>query len=105
MDASARSLPMPDEFAPRRLGRHALEIGALVVALVLVALLAPGLGDVREHLQHADPLWLALAVGLELMSGVSYVLLFRGVFCRGMSWRTSWEISWAELAVGSIVPA
>jgi uncharacterized membrane protein YbhN (UPF0104 family) len=33
------------------------------------------------------------------------VLLFRGVFCARMSWRTSTQIAWSELAVGSLVPA
>jgi uncharacterized protein (TIRG00374 family) len=36
---------------------------------------------------------------------VSYVLMFRPIFCRKLSWRTSWEIGWSELAMGSIVPA
>jgi uncharacterized membrane protein YbhN (UPF0104 family) len=31
--------------------------------------------------------------------------MFRAVFCRRMSWRTSAEIGWAELAAGSLVPA
>ena len=31
--------------------------------------------------------------------------MFRPVFCRYTSWRTSWEIGWSELAVGSLVPA
>jgi uncharacterized membrane protein YbhN (UPF0104 family) len=31
--------------------------------------------------------------------------MFRPIFCRTMSWRTSWEIAGSELAVGSIVPA
>jgi uncharacterized membrane protein YbhN (UPF0104 family) len=98
-------LPMPAELEPRRLARRALQVVALLAALVLVALLAPGLGEVRELLGEADPAWLALAVGLEALSGVSYVLMFRPVFCRTMSWRSSWEIAWSELAVGSIVPA
>jgi uncharacterized membrane protein YbhN (UPF0104 family) len=33
------------------------------------------------------------------------VLMFKPVFCRHMPWRTSWEIGWSELAMGSIVPA
>jgi uncharacterized membrane protein YbhN (UPF0104 family) len=44
-------------------------------------------------------------VGLEFLSGMSYVLMFRPIFCRHMPWRTSWEIGWSELAMGSIVPA
>jgi uncharacterized protein (TIRG00374 family) len=97
--------PMPDELAPRRLARRALQVIALLGALVLVALLAPGLGDVRDRLGAADPVWVAVAVVLELLSCLSYVAMFRPVFCRRMSWRTSWDISWAELGVGSIVPA
>ena len=27
------------------------------------------------------------------------------MFCRHMSWRTSWDIAWSELAMGSIIPA
>jgi uncharacterized protein (TIRG00374 family) len=105
MDASARSLPLPDDFQPRRLGRRAATAVALIVVIVLVALLAPGLGDVRDHLGDANAGWLAIGVGLELLSCLSYVVMFRQVFCRRMSWRSSWEIGWSELAVGSIVPA
>src|SRR5437868_14078004 len=105
MDASARSLPLPDDFEPRRLGRRAATAAALIVLIVLVAVLAPGLGDVREHLSEASPGWLLVGVGLEALSCLSYVVMFREVFCRRMSWRSSWEIGWSELAVGSIVPA
>jgi uncharacterized membrane protein YbhN (UPF0104 family) len=79
-------------------------VAALVVAGLLL-LTVPGLGEVRDRLSGADPGWLALAVVLEFLSGTSYVLLFRPIFCRQMPWRTSWEIAWSELAVGSIVPA
>ena len=96
---------MRKELSPRRLGRRLLSVAVLLLVLVLVALLAPGLGDVRQHLDHADPWWLALAVVLEGLSCGSYVLMFRPVFCRRMSWRTSAEIAWSELGVGSIVPA
>jgi uncharacterized protein (TIRG00374 family) len=99
------SEPLPAEFGTRRLLRRFALVVALVLALVLVALLAPGLGKVRDLLSEAKPGWLVLAVGLEALSCVSYVLMFRPVFCRRMSWRTSAEIGWAELGVGSIVPA
>jgi uncharacterized membrane protein YbhN (UPF0104 family) len=95
---------MPDEFTPRRLTRRLLEVMALLAVLVLVALLAPGLGEVRSRLSDASPGWLALAVAFEALSCLSYVLIFRPVFCRSMSWRTSSEIAWSELAAGSIVP-
>ena len=77
----------------------------MLIVLVLIALLAPGLGEVRDRLGDVAPGWLALAVALEALSCVSYVLMFRPVFCVRMSWRSSWEIGLSELAVGSVVPA
>jgi uncharacterized membrane protein YbhN (UPF0104 family) len=96
---------IPDEFAPRKLARRTAQIVAALVVVGLVLLLAPGLGEVRDLLTEARPEWLALAVAFEAMSCVSYVLMFRPIFCNSMPWRTSWEIGLSELAAGSIVPA
>jgi uncharacterized membrane protein YbhN (UPF0104 family) len=96
---------MPAEFNPHRLARRAAQLAAVLAVLILVVIFAPGLGEVRDRLSGARPEWIALAVVLEAMSGMSYVLMFRPIFCPRMPWRTSWEISWASLAVGSIVPA
>jgi uncharacterized membrane protein YbhN (UPF0104 family) len=40
-----------------------------------------------------------------VLSCLSYVLMFKPVFCTRMSWRTSYELGMSELAVGSLVPA
>ena len=96
---------MPEEFEPRRLARRTLHIVAALVVAGLVLLLAPGLGEVRDLLTEARPGWVVLGVVFEALSCVSYVLLFRPVFCQSMPWRTSWEIGLSELGAGSIVPA
>jgi uncharacterized membrane protein YbhN (UPF0104 family) len=96
---------LPQELSVHRLVRRALTVVGLLVVVGLVAALAPGLDEVRDRLAEARPGWLVLAVALEFLSGVSYVAMFRPVFCPAMSWRTSWEIAWSELAVGSLVPA
>jgi uncharacterized membrane protein YbhN (UPF0104 family) len=96
---------MPGELDPRRLARRVLPVAAALGLVVLIILLAPGLGDVRSKLTGADPAWIALAVAFELMSCTCYVLMFRPIFCSHMPWRTSWEISWSSLGMGSIVPA
>jgi uncharacterized membrane protein YbhN (UPF0104 family) len=98
-------LRLPQELSTRRLARRALLVVGLLAVVGLVAALAPGLDEVRARFADARPGWLALAVALELLSCVSYVAMFRPVFCPAMSWRTSWEIGWSELAVGSLVPA
>ena len=96
---------MPEEFQPRRLAKRTLQIVGVLAVVGLVLLLAPGLGEVRDLLTEAEPKWVALAVVFEAMSCVSYVLMFRPIFCQNMPWRTSWEIGLSELAAGSIVPA
>jgi uncharacterized membrane protein YbhN (UPF0104 family) len=97
--------PMPRELDVRRLVRRGLVVVAALVVVGLVAVLAPGLGEVRTLLGRAAPGWLALAVALEVGSSLSYVAMFRPAFCERMSWRSTFEISLSELAVGSIVPA
>jgi uncharacterized membrane protein YbhN (UPF0104 family) len=102
---SGGPVQMPSEYQPRRLARRAALVVGLLAVLVLVVVLAPGLGEVRDKLSGAKPGWLAVGVVLEALSCGSYVLMFRPVFCRRMPWRTSMEIAWAELAMGSILPA
>ena len=98
-------MELPTEFEPRRLLRRAVPAVIGLAGLVLIVVLAPGLGEVRDRLAGADPGWISVAVALEALSCVSYVLMFRPIFCERMPWRTSWEIAWSELAVGSLLPA
>jgi uncharacterized membrane protein YbhN (UPF0104 family) len=97
--------PLPGGLEGPRLRRRLLVVLGLLAVVGLVALLAPGLGEVRERLGDARPGWLVLAVGLELGSCLSYVLMFRPIFCPRMSRRTSYELAMSELAAGSLVPA
>jgi uncharacterized membrane protein YbhN (UPF0104 family) len=103
--ASGGADGLPHELAPRRLLRRLLQVVALLAAIVLVVVFAPGLGEVRGRLEGAAVGWLAVAVVLEALSCGSYVLMFRAVFCPRMSWQTSAQIALSELAVGSLVPA
>lgn len=96
---------LPAEMDLRHLGRRALQIIALLAVLGGVAALTPGLGGVRDKLANASYGWLGVAVVLEGLSGMSYVFMFRPVFCRLMTFRSAMEISWSELGMGSLVPA
>jgi len=99
------SEPLDDQFDARLLRRRALQVVALLAVVGLIAWLAPGLDEVRTRLRGADAGWLALAVGLEALSCLSYVVMFGPVFCTRMTWRSSYELGMSELAVGSLVPA
>jgi uncharacterized membrane protein YbhN (UPF0104 family) len=101
----ASTTQMPDELSPRHLRTRLLQLAGIVVVIVLVVFFGPGLGSVRTKLDHASPGWLVLAAALELGSALSYVLVFRAVFCPRMSWRLSYQIGMAEQAANSLLPA
>lgn len=95
---------MLDQLSPRHLRRRLLQLAGVAVVIATVVLAVPGLGEVRARLAHASLGWLALAIGLELMSVLSYVLIFRAVFCPQMRWRFSFQIAMSELAANSLLP-
>jgi uncharacterized protein (TIRG00374 family) len=96
---------LPQEFQSRNLKKRAVQAIVALGVLVAVFLLAPGLGDVRDLLVEAKPGWLVLAVALEGLSFVSYLVMFGPIFCTGLTWNRSWQIGGSELAMGSLVPA
>lgn len=97
--------PRPVRFAPGALGRRLAVISIGLTAAMSIVLLAPGMGEVRERLGGASVPLMAIAIGLELLSCLSYVLMFRPVFSTRLPWRTSTEIGLSGVAMGSIVPA
>jgi uncharacterized protein (TIRG00374 family) len=102
---AAATAPLPSELNPHRLqrrGRRAARVGAVVGSSWRSR---PGSASCARRCRGRRRGWLALAVALEALSCVSYVLLFRPVFCRRMPWVRSWQIGMSELAVGSLVPA
>jgi uncharacterized membrane protein YbhN (UPF0104 family) len=94
--------PLPDDFSASRLRRSLLILATIVLVVVAVIVLVPGLGSLRDRFAGAQSGWLVFAAILQLGSCASYVLAFRAVFCRRMSWRTSSEIALSELAANSV---
>lgn len=94
--------PLPQEFSASGLRRSLLALAAVVLVAAAGLVLVPGLGSLRQGLAGARMDWLALAGLLEILSCASYVLAFRAVFCRRMSWRTSTEIGLSELGANSL---
>jgi uncharacterized membrane protein YbhN (UPF0104 family) len=89
----------------RHLARRAVQIAIALGVLVGVALLAPGLGEVRDRLKDAALGWIVIAIVFEVLSSLSYVLMFRPAFCSLMSWRSAAELGLSEVGTGSLVPA
>src|SRR5437660_8619105 len=94
---------MPQELSTHRLRRRLLELGLVVAVVIAVVLVGPGLGSLRKHLADASPGWAVAGEGFHLLSALSYVVVFRTVFCREMSWRLSYQIGMAEQGANSVL--
>lgn len=103
MSRGAATAPMPEELNPRRVGRRLLELAVVAAVAILAVVVGPGLGSLRARLEHGSAGWLLAGVGLEVLSTLSYVVLFRTVFCRRMNWRLSYQIGMAEQAANSVL--
>jgi uncharacterized membrane protein YbhN (UPF0104 family) len=53
--------------------------------------------------EHASVVWLILGVGLEVLSALSYVVIFRAVFCPRMPWRVSYQFGMSEQGANSLL--
>ena len=96
--------PLSSDVSPHRLRRALLRLGGLVAIVVVVITLAPGLGELRRRFANAQPGWIVIACVFEVLSVLSYVPAFRSVFCRRMSWGTSYKIAVAEEGAGALFP-
>lgn len=94
---------MPEELSPRRVGRRLLELAGVVVAVVVIVAFGPDLGGLRKELEDASAGWLVAGVALELLSALSYVVIFRAVFCARMRWGLAYQIGMAEQAANSVL--
>ena len=94
---------MPDRLNPRRFRRGLIELAALVAVVAVFILAGPGLGTLRSDISRASVWWLGVGVGLEVLSTLSYVVIFRAVFCPRMSWRLSYKIGMSEQGANSLI--
>src|SRR5919201_1036010 len=93
--------------------RRKLIVTSVATAAAFAAgwFLVPKLGELGHtwtRVSSGSPGWLLLAVGLEVLSFVGYVVLFRAVFVRGGSridWRESYQITMAGLAATRLLAA
>jgi uncharacterized protein (TIRG00374 family) len=84
---------------------------AVPLAAVAAWFLIPKISDLGHtwtRVSSGDPVWLVAAVGLEVLSFIGYVVLFRAVFVRCESridWRESYQITMAGLAATRLLAA
>lgn len=96
---------MPAELSSSHLRTRLIQLAVLILVIGLLVWLTPGLGSLRGQLQHASLPWFAAAGVAEVLSALSYIVIFRAVFCARMSWRFTYQIGMAEQAANSLLPA
>ena len=104
MDQRVADVPMPEELEPKHIRRRVAELLLLGIATGAVVTALPGLGDLRQRFADADGGFVALAGVFEIASCLSYVLVFRDVFCPRMSWGFSYNLAFAEQATNVLLP-
>ncbi len=114
--AAETSQPPPDQteqmprvrITPRRVAFSLLFVVAIVVFLYFGLPKLVGFKTSIKRLENGNFWWLLGAAGLELLSFMGYVALFRGVFVHRTSrigWKVSYQITLAGLAATRLFAA
>jgi uncharacterized membrane protein YbhN (UPF0104 family) len=89
---------------PSHLWRNAIALVVLVILAAGVIVAVPGLDSVASRLADVSAGWVVLAIALEVLSCVGYVIAFEQVFPQ-VPRRTAAAVAWSELAFQTVFPA
>jgi uncharacterized membrane protein YbhN (UPF0104 family) len=104
-EASSAPTDIPsftEQDSARRLRRGLITLAILVAMVVGLLLAVPGLEGVKDAIGRMSPGWLGLAVALEILSCLGYVVAFLQVFDRAPI-RFGARVALSELAFGAAV--
>jgi uncharacterized membrane protein YbhN (UPF0104 family) len=85
--------------------RQALLSLGLALAVGTAILLLPALEPVRDRFAGTNGFWVAAALGLQVLSTLSFVVAFRGAFERRIGWRAAFDLSMVEEGTNVILPS
>jgi uncharacterized membrane protein YbhN (UPF0104 family) len=83
----------------------------IAVGLVAVALLATQfnrVGAMLKRIEHGDPMWLALGIGIEAISFVAYIVLVKeiyGPYAPRLTWAATVEITFGGVVATRLLSA
>jgi uncharacterized protein (TIRG00374 family) len=98
----------------RRLAIYTITVLVIIAALYFVLPKITATGNALEKIEDADPVWIAVALGLNVLSFVAYIALFTGVVGgrtappkvrERLDWRASYPITLAGLAATRLFSA
>jgi uncharacterized protein (TIRG00374 family) len=88
-------------FTPRRLIQTVLVVLVLLGSIYFLFPKLVGLGDALGKLGDADPVWIAIAIGFNVLAYATYIALFKAVVggdALRLRWRETYEINMAGVA-------
>ncbi len=100
--AEAENLSLDERKATRNLLHGLIALAILVLLVIGLILAVPGLHQVGHEIDHMAFTWVALAVVLEVLSCVGYIIAFLQVFERAPI-RFGARVALSELAFGAAV--
>jgi uncharacterized membrane protein YbhN (UPF0104 family) len=87
----------------RRLLRRLLTVAVLAICVITVLLAVPDLRPVAGEIADMNPGLVAAALGLELASCLSFVVIFR-LFFKPIPRTVAREMAWSQLGSGALLP-
>lgn len=86
---------------PRRLIQTVLVVLVLLVSIYFLFPKLVGLGDAMSRLGDADPVWIVIAIGFNVLAYATYIALFKAVVggdALRFTWGETYEINMAGVA-------
>jgi uncharacterized protein (TIRG00374 family) len=99
-DGNGRLAEMPI-LTTRRLIQTVVVVFLLLGAIYFLFPKLVGLGDALSKLDEADPLWIAIAIGFNVLAYATYIALFKAVVggdVLRLTWKETYEINMAGVA-------
>ena len=89
------------QFTPRRIVQTLLVVVAILVGIYFLFPRLVGLGDALGRLGDADPVWIVVAIGFNVVAIATYIALFKAVVggdVLRLTWGETYEINMAGVA-------
>lgn len=94
----AAGLPL---FTPRRMIQTSVVVLVLLIGIYFLFPKLVGLSDALSKLGDADPIWIGVAIGFNVLAFLTYIALFKAVVggdALRLTWMETYEINMAGLA-------
>jgi uncharacterized protein (TIRG00374 family) len=113
-DANTEAVEAGLTMGKRRIAVYALVVLVIIGGIYFVLPKITETGDALNRIKDADPVWVAVALGFNLLSFAAYIALFAGIVGgptappevrRRLDWRASYQVTLAGLAATRLFSA